>query len=553
MFKSNIKASVFSYLWASLIGAIGFLVVIGPYVLSPFNVDWVWQVEWATYQIPWQFFKHEGWHWPIGSISGLLWPMGASVATTDALPLVAVPMKLFFSWVERDFQYLGPYLFVCFVLQSCFSFKIVYSLTQNRIFSIIGSAFFVFAPIFISRNHHIALCSHYVLLWAIYLALQFGRSDYKNFPLTGLFAVNVVTALVHAYWLFATMFITLFMLVFYLLKDVSKRRFVFTMSFGLIQLGAVLGLYYLTGFFAMKGIGENEWGYGNANLLSFLDPMTRPVLLPNITLFSDGQREASSYLGLGMIVLSVFGLTQIFRRVLVIRWRKYTHLLLAALGLWFLALSSSITFSKWEIVNLDFLYTIFGPIPQMLRSSGRMIVILHYCIFMFALWCLYKAPQFKLRTKNMLLGFFLALNLFDTHAIIAHQKIRGASPTMQFMSEELKSYLNFQLQQEDEMLPIHLVDFDPSCPRPPFFLETWVQYPVMNWAARNKVPVTAGSEARMPYDRIQTFCKDAYQSLVDKNPMKLLYIFNPVYWHHYAAHIDPSHCEVFPDAIVCKF
>ena len=88
------------------------------------------------------------------------------------MPILALPFKLFKPFISGNFQFFSFWYFICFYLQLYFSFKIIKKFTNSTPYSLVGSFFFLIAPIFIYRlGFHVSLISHWLLLWALYLAL----------------------------------------------------------------------------------------------------------------------------------------------------------------------------------------------------------------------------------------------------------------------------------------------------------------------------------------------------------------------------------------------
>ena len=141
------------------------------------NTKWLHTIEKfnrdpALYQTAWYFFLNDVWRFPLGSNPNYGEELGSSFIFVDAIPILALFFKSLKSFIPGNFQYFSFWFFVCFYFQLFFSFKILKKFTNSTPYSLIGSFFFLFAPIFIYRlQWHAALAAQWVLLFALYLAL----------------------------------------------------------------------------------------------------------------------------------------------------------------------------------------------------------------------------------------------------------------------------------------------------------------------------------------------------------------------------------------------
>lgn len=158
------------YLPLVVIALVGFgfaLYRFGRHVLNPGNITW-FQGDSTWHFLVWHFFRHEAWGLPPGRVEGFMAPLGTSIGSADALPLLAFPLKLFSDALPPDFQYLGPWLFICYVLQGIFGYLLARTCCRNHGLALLIGLFFLFSPIMIFRAGHIALSSHWILLFALW-------------------------------------------------------------------------------------------------------------------------------------------------------------------------------------------------------------------------------------------------------------------------------------------------------------------------------------------------------------------------------------------------
>ena len=137
------------------------------------NTEWLHDGDESTYnQISWYFFKNDIWRFPLGSNPNYGDGLGSSIVFSDSIPILALFFKSLKSFIPENFQYISFWFFICFYLQLFFSFKILKKFTDSIPYSLIGSIFFLIAPIFIYRiNYHVSLSAQWLLLFALYLGL----------------------------------------------------------------------------------------------------------------------------------------------------------------------------------------------------------------------------------------------------------------------------------------------------------------------------------------------------------------------------------------------
>ena len=107
-----------------LIALVGFgfaLYRFGPHVFDATNIGW-FKGDSTWHFLVWHAFRREAWGLPPGQVAGFMAPLGTSIGSADALPLLAFPLKLFAPLLPPNFQYLGPWLFLCYVLQGVFGY-----------------------------------------------------------------------------------------------------------------------------------------------------------------------------------------------------------------------------------------------------------------------------------------------------------------------------------------------------------------------------------------------------------------------------------------------
>ena len=70
-------------------------------------------------------------------------------------------------WLPADFQYLGLWLLLCFTLQGALAARLVGRWVASPWVQVCGGALCVLLPTLLARVGHTALCSHWLILWAL--------------------------------------------------------------------------------------------------------------------------------------------------------------------------------------------------------------------------------------------------------------------------------------------------------------------------------------------------------------------------------------------------
>lgn len=172
------KASYWSknrvWLSAAALGMITFICIYGIRVLNVTYDAWLLNGgDLSQHYLGWCFFRNSDWFFPVGLMNTIAYPNRVSVIFTDSIPLLAVIFKGLRALLPETFQYFGIWGILCFGLQGAFGALILRHYLKDEITAIIGSLFFVIAPIVIYRMFmHSALGGQWLLLFAFWLGLE---------------------------------------------------------------------------------------------------------------------------------------------------------------------------------------------------------------------------------------------------------------------------------------------------------------------------------------------------------------------------------------------
>lgn len=157
----------------ALLGVALFLLLYGSQVLNPSYTEWLMDGgNVSKGYLGWRMFQSSDWQFPPGMMTSLGYPQQASVAATDAIPLVAVISKLFSAFHEEPFQYFGWWGVCCFLLQGVFGGLIALRLTRSVWRAMLGAILFLLSPVLWQNTFYAAgMAGHWVILAALLMLL----------------------------------------------------------------------------------------------------------------------------------------------------------------------------------------------------------------------------------------------------------------------------------------------------------------------------------------------------------------------------------------------
>ncbi len=168
----------FSWLYGLIVGTAAFVYVTGGAIINPTNRDWLMLGDSAQHYLGWAFFRKTPMlQWPIGANPKLGLDFASSIVFTDSIPLVAFVFKPLSFVLPETFQYLGAWIWFCFVLQAVFGYVLLQRLVHDRALSALAGVLVVLSPVLSYRlvhqgYGHIALVSHFLILAALVLYLD---------------------------------------------------------------------------------------------------------------------------------------------------------------------------------------------------------------------------------------------------------------------------------------------------------------------------------------------------------------------------------------------
>jgi hypothetical protein len=309
-----------AWFYSLVVGTAVFIYVTGGAIINPTSRDWLMFGDAAQHYLGWEFFRHTPLlQWPIGANYPLGMELSSSIVFTDSIPIAAYIAKLFNPILPETFQYLGIWIWLCFVLQAFFAQRFLKFFLSNKAHVYLGACFVVLSPPLVYRlvhagYGHIALASHWLILASFCLYIRPGRNDLRWSLLIAL------CWLIQAY--FAPMVTAIW------LASLVKRLYIGNEKFPLLRSVSIVAItsfivMWASGYFMIgSNFNPDGWNYVfRWQPLSLVDSGTdgsngwSRLLLDRDQLAGEG--EAFSFLGVGIIFLMAVSFVRItfqFRR-----------------------------------------------------------------------------------------------------------------------------------------------------------------------------------------------------------------------------------------------
>ncbi|MGE0362942.1 MAG: DUF6311 domain-containing protein, partial [Vicinamibacterales bacterium] len=416
-----------------LIGAVFFLATLGPAIVRPTNLGWLMRHDTQTYLLAWHHFRREPWQWPPGKVVGVGYPVSTSVGNSDAIPLVALPLKPFHPWLPDPGQYLGAWLLACFVLQGVFGALLARQVTADRTLQILGAAMFVQTPALLFRVGHTALVGHWLLLAAIWVAASHRQRRWR-WRLAAWCLVSGAVAATQPY--IAVLVLGL------AAADVASdalwpRPSLAAVPAAAAGLAAVIAtmtvVFWACGIFLVGGSDLEREGLGfySMNLLAPIISLDSSALLPVIRMATPGQYEGMLYFGAGWLALGAAAVGLAARGGGAVPPLRLGWLVVALF--WVYALSPMITAGPATLVDLR---ASTPAIFSVFRSSGRFGWLAMYVAFVAVLATM--ATALPRRVAIGVMAAALALQTVDLSRMYAGVRAREHSAVWTQWDDPLK-------------------------------------------------------------------------------------------------------------------
>jgi hypothetical protein len=400
----------------------------GTSILDGREIDWLMAGDRAQSFLGWHFYRHASESFPLGAIPDLLYPVGSSLAYSDAHPWFSIALKPLSPHMPATWQISGPWLVLSYALLGWFAFLVLQALLDDARVAVLGSVLIVMSPVLTRRGVHLSLCAQWLLLAAFLLVLR-ARGDRSLLRFVAPWsALLVIACATHPYLAMMVMVIGLAAcasgtpLCRLRLAD-DARRAVGTRWPALLALrAAVLLLVAAVTFVAFgyaSGPSAVAGGFGthSANLLTLIDAQGGSRLLPALPALR-GQSEGYGFLGTGALALLL--VAALARLAAPIAGRaapapgtrgELRLLALAVVAMALFALATTILLGTSEVATARRLYAWLEPLPSIFRASGRFVWPLHYALLVAAVvWLARALPP---RAAALVLVAAIALQAWD--------------------------------------------------------------------------------------------------------------------------------------------
>ena len=499
-------------------------------ILNPSFTKWLMPGDSETYWLNWLFYQQSSiFQIPIFKNYSYGNELSSTLALNDSLPIMALLYKSIQQILPENSQYFGPWILICFFLQSFFAIKILKKFSDDYILVILFSIFFAFAPIFIWRLWgHYSLMAHWLILWS--LDIYFN----KNFKLSKWLTIFLLSYLISAY--IAVMMFIIFM------TDLIKRKM--DKELGYKKISTILIIFFITSLTALYLIGYIEpgtklstsgFGIYKANLLTFFDSNGGWSNLFSDIRSIEGEHEGFAFLGSGVILLSIVTILHIlFKKVKinVLSIYGYKQILFVSILLFILALSSNVHFGGFHIFSIDFPKFI-DKILGIIRASGRMVWVPFYIAYITLFIGINSLNRKKV--YRLVIVFFLCLNIVDMNKISNLFTLKTGDIEKNYKEvysgpQYEKEYAYWKMQWNSPMKSEKWNNF------PKMYNEINYIYPknrpnnyfvLALYAAKNKMSVNFGSFSRVKKQKVKELISKLELTVMNSTyDKKVLYYFD---------------------------
>ena len=285
-----------------------FHICYGLKVLIPTNISWLMTVmdDWGQHYLGWFFYRQEPWHFPLGHIDNLYYPLGTNVGFTDSIPLLCIFFKLFAPILPADFQFLGGWLLLCHLLAAWYTIKLMQLFKVGSWITLMAVIFVAANPVLIYRGMHPALCAHWLFIGCFYLYFSSPAPENLKKIFLHQFMLLMVAVLVNPYigYMTAGLGMMTMVKIAFFDKAISPKKFVALTGIAIFSVILAWWLVGFIGFHQKENLGV--WGaYGlySLNLNALYNAHDFSAFLPSFGQVSWHQFESFMYLGLGIFAL----------------------------------------------------------------------------------------------------------------------------------------------------------------------------------------------------------------------------------------------------------
>ena len=516
--------------WAPiLIGLGAFIVIVGPGILNPKNINWLLaDFDMTLEYLGWEFYRHSPWDFPIGLNPNFGLDISSSIIYSNSLPIFAIVFKPFSSILGEPFQFWGLWILFCFVMQAWLSWLLVGLITKDVLLKSLATGILVFSPPLISQiGFHNSTVAHFPILTAFYLTFRQNQSK----RILWWSMLLPCTLLIHPYTFAMVVALWLSNLVDKVL--IQKNLGIWQATQELIcAFSATLFIAWQAGYFMGVNPGETGFGMYRTNLLGLFDSSgfdahnwSFIVSLPWVKV--NNNYEGFVYLGLGLIIILILAIPMIVKMgsTLTGIFKRFPLTFFAILTLALFALSNNVGIGPWNIkIPLsEELFSFFS----ILRASGRMFWPMFYAVSFLAIYCLIRGYSRKF--SLFVLTAALIIQVLDTSG--AWLEIRGKinNPVTQLSSPMPNAFWESASKKYTKVV------------RVPVWNEQAIWEKFATYAARSHMGTNSVFMGRVDKKKIDRSNQRVNEMIsLGKFDSQTLYIVEDGYVSNFIAHMNPA-------------
>lgn len=519
------RSTVAGFVCALALGVAFCLWCLGPTILEGRSIDWLMAGDRAQSFLGWQFYRGTPESFPLGRIPALLYPVGASLAYTDAFPWFAVALKPLSPWLPVVYQISGWWLVLSYALLAGFAFLILQRLAGDATVALAGSVLVVASPALTRRGGHISLCAHWLIVAAFFLALA-PRRGIARF-VAPWSVLLVLASGTHPY--LATMVLAIGLAACAVgdaspiaheqphsaIRDPRCPWPLLVAARAALLLLVTAAALYVFGYVGAPSTTAAGFGTYSANLLTLLDPDGASRILPSFAT-APGQYEGFGFVGAGVLLVLVAAtvastVRSTARHGLPARaaldptaLRALPAVALVVLAMTVFSFGSTWLLGSHRVASAQRFYAWLEPLPSTFRASGRFVWPLHYAVVLGAVVWLARTLRARALVLTILVAA-IALQLWDQGPLYA-----SADARMQGRSHHWRPLPSplWRLAAEDydeiRLVPPYLHEAEcPGSAYPPFFYMRFAYA-----AALGGMRIDSGHLSRQPVEQLAALCRD---------------------------------------------
>jgi hypothetical protein len=419
--------------------------------------------------------------YPLLAFDSINYPQGTRATFMDTIPLYALILKLVVPASYAPFNPYGVWVGLAFIGQAVCAWWILRELQVKSWLALIALVVcLLIFPAFTARVAHISLMTHWIILAAIALYLRGQRLE--RVPLAGWTVLLVAGFYINIY-------LCVIASAIYVANWLAKPRHYHWVDVPRAFLPfLIIGVSLWVTVFPMDSTNvAKETGFGTFSM-NLLAPFAGGKFFPIANAEMPGQYEGFNYLGLGVLLALLAGLTLGGGKAL--RWAANNWpLVLVMLGFTLYALSDTIYWGTHQVLVLHY-PAFMEPITSQFRASGRFFWPVGYALTIAAIVLLYRRlpkPVFALAMLVMIVVQVTDMSI-ERHRLIDDAK-RPATPIL--------NQAAWDAQIKDD---IRYLYFFPKfrCGRSDMILSTLM--PTMRYAVEHGLKINTGYVARANSD-----------------------------------------------------